>query len=117
MNHDFCVENSLFLISRGDHPLTNKLQDSGSIECSNTRGPSNPSWGLYFFSSTQERRESTEKGTKTKKTKKAKEKKEPQKPQVTQEEKPQKWRRITVKDVQYDDEVVSFFHVIYTFSA
>ncbi|CAH3194909.1 unnamed protein product [Porites evermanni] len=52
----------------------------------------------------KERRESTEKGTKTKKTKKAKEKKEQQKPQVTQEEKPQKWRRITVKDVQYDDE-------------
>lgn len=62
--------------------------------------------GLFFFS-TQERRESAEKGTKTKKTKKAKEKKEQQKPQVTQEEKPQKWRRITVKDVQYDDEVVS----------
>ncbi|CAH3190861.1 unnamed protein product [Porites evermanni] len=52
----------------------------------------------------KERRESTEKGTKTKKTKKGKEKKEQQKPQVTQEEKPQKWRRITVKDVQYDDE-------------
>lgn len=63
--------------------------------------------GLYFFS-TQERRESTEKGTKTKKTKNGKEKKEQPKPQVTQEEKPQKWRRITVKDVQYDDEVVSF---------
>ena len=63
---------------------------------------------IFFLLSTQERRESTEKGTKTKKTKKAKEKKEQQKPQVTEEEKPQKWRRITVKDVQYDDEVVSF---------
>lgn len=63
---------------------------------------------IFFLLSTQERRESTEKGTKTKKTKKAKEKKEQQKPQVTGEEKPQKWRRITVKDVQYDDEVVSF---------
>lgn len=60
-----------------------------------------------FFFSTKERRESAEKGAKTKKTKKGKEKKEQQKPQVTQEEKPQKWRRITVKDVQYDDEVGS----------
>ena len=62
---------------------------------------------IFFLFSTKERRESTEKGAKTKKTKKGKEKKEQQKAQVTQEEKPQKWRRITVKDVQFDDEVGS----------
>lgn len=31
------------------HPLTNKLQDSESIECSHTWALSNPSWGTAFF--------------------------------------------------------------------
>ena len=41
VSHDFCVENCPFIISLGDHPLTNKLQDSGPIECSNTRALTN----------------------------------------------------------------------------
>lgn len=49
VSHDFCVENSPCPISRGDHPLTNKLQDSGPIECSNTRALTNPSWGTLSF--------------------------------------------------------------------
>lgn len=53
----------------------------------------------------KERRESLEKNTKTKKKKKKSEKKtEQQKPQPNQADEVPKWRRITIKDVQNDDE-------------
>lgn len=60
----------------------------------------------------QERRESVEKNTKTKKKKKKGEKKtEQQKPQSHQADEAPKWRRITITDVQNDDEVRKVFMI------